>query len=220
MNDLNINKEILDNLSNYFKFNTFVSENSISINDHILYNFNPIFQSFINNKITYYYELCYYNPYELDYIVSNINPQALYHFSYYVLLDDYPHIYDYITSKKFYDLIINYKSNYTNFNTLWNIWLNINPYAEEYLLSHSEIIDYDYLSLNPICFDIISNLDDEEINLNEDLLSANPAIISYKYEEIKEKNKTLNEEIIAELYKPNRIIKYLENCDCIDDYLN
>ena len=44
--------------------------------------------------------------------------------------------------------------------------------------------------------------------------------MSYNYFAIKERNQNINEELIKELYSPERISKYLINNESIDEYLN
>lgn len=206
------------NLKNYYKFKD--CNYNFTINDDILTRYNPIFY---NNSIIEL-EKCIYNPHTIDYAVEN--PYYTNQINYYCMLENYPIIYNYITSKHFYQKIVIYKKKYPELNNYWNMWLNISPYADTILLNDYNIIDFNFLSLNPNCFEIynqIINLDeyDDYIDiLNDDLLSANPIIITYDYETIKENNKDINEELMIELYKPERIMKYLKSNRNLESYLN
>jgi hypothetical protein len=56
--------------------------------------------------------------------------------------------------------------------------------------------------------------------INYDAFSSNPNIFTYNYKKMKLIKKNINEAIIKEMYKPERIQKYLECNYNIDDYLN
>ena len=96
-----------------------------------------------------------------------------------------------------------------------NKMINMNL-TEDLLLSDINMLWLDALSLNPKCFKIFKKYketkyyDSDSDYLNDNVLSANPCIISYNYFTIKEKNKDINKELIKELYNP----------ESIDDYLN
>jgi hypothetical protein len=141
-------------------------------------------------------------------------------------IDELYIIYDYIISKEFYDKVIEYKNQYPECYPLWEMWLNINPYSEDLLLSDINMLWLDVLSLNPKCFKIFEKYketkyyDSDSDYLNDVVLSANPCIMSYNYFAIKERNQNINEELIKELYSPERISNYLINNESIGDYLN
>jgi hypothetical protein len=42
-------------------------------------------------------------------------------------------------------------------------------------------------------------------------LSANPNIFTYEYDKIKENKKEINENLIKEMYKPERVMKWLNS---------
>lgn len=205
-------------MNNYYQIR---NKYKFKINIKILNQYNPIFyNTTIHDKL----EISIYNPYALDWVINH--PNYINQINYYIFLDNYPLIYDYIISKDFYKKLINYKDNYPELINYWNMWLNINPFADKILLANYDMIDFNFLSLNPKCFDIydqIINLEeyDEILDyLNEDLISANPSIITYDYKRIKENNKEINEEILMEVYKPERIHNYLKYHDNLDNYMN
>jgi len=178
-----------------------------NINYNILKKYNPFINVYKNSTINKNFERLQYN--------------------YYDLLEEYPYIFDYITSKQFYKVIIYNKFECNKQDTIWDMLLNINPYSEPILTEHIELVDYDWLSLNPNCFDIYNKIieydNDMEYNyLNDDLLSANPIILTYIYDYIYETNNKINHELITEMYHPKRIKKYLEkhHIDTLDNYLN
>ena len=224
-----MNPNFLLEINNFYKFSSeyinYEDEHTCTINEDLLYSINPAINTFSyqikNNNL----DKCIYNPYTLDYAVEN--PNYCQNPSYYALLGDKLYIiYDYIISKEFYDKVIEYKNQYPECYPLWEMWLNINPYSEDLLLSDINMLWLDVLSLNPKCFKIFEKYketkyyDSDSDYLNDDVLSANPCIMSYNYFAIKERNQNINEELIKELYSPERISKYLINNESIDDYLN
>ncbi len=226
--DYFINKEVFNKFKYYFKFNN-LNNIDIVINPKNLRLYNPIIfkLSYDNtpeniNKLKC--EKTIYNPYQLDWIVNNyIQIRSV---NYEVLLELYPYFYDYIVSKIFYEKVVLYKSKYPKLSVLWNMWININPYAERMLIQNYNMINMDLLSLNPNYYKIytyVISLDEYEYDidyLNDDLLSANPSILTYNYSNIKLQIKLIKEELMQELHKPIRILKYLEHNDNIEEYLN
>lgn len=224
-----MNPNFLLEINNFYKFSSeyknYEDEHGCTINKDLLYSKNPTINTFSYQIKMNNLDKCIYNPYTLDYAVEN--PNYCQRPSYYALLgDNLSIIYDYIISKEFYDKVIKYKNQHPECYPLWEMWLNINPYSEDLLLSDINMLWLDALSLNPKCFKIFKKYketkyyDSDSDYLNDDLLSVNPSIITYNYEIIKEKNKDINEELIKELYKPERIINFLINNESIDDYLN
>jgi hypothetical protein len=224
-----MNPNLLFEIKNFYKFSpkyiNYKDEHNCRINQDLLYSINPAINTFsyqikINNL-----DKCIYNPYTLDYAVEN--PNYCKNPSYYALLNEnLSIIYNYIISKEFYDKVIKYKNQYPECYPLWEMWLNINPYSEDLLLSDINMLWLDVLSLNPKCFKIFEKYketkyyDSDSDYLNDDVLSVNPCITSYNYFAIKERNQDINEELIKELYSPERISKYLINNESIDEYLN
>ncbi len=228
----NIDSVVFEHLNNTFKIRKLNFKCIIEYES--LFKYNPLIVRYSNNTsiINNSFETNLYNPFNLSFIVNYYQSPRLNH---YVLLEFYPYIYDYITSEPFYKLILQFREKYMYLDDLWNMWLNINPYAEHLLLTNiDEIIDLDFLSLNPKCFEIFNSLLSikqkkqtefsdidfaNECYLNDDLLSANPAILTYNYTYIKNKNKILKEELIKELFKPTRIHKFLQFNDDLNNYL-
>ncbi len=225
-----INPYVLYEMNNYYELNM-QNDLDVTINKQILYKYNPVMYKFsykYNNKKLIGASI--YNPYTLEYSVNNPNECEYHNMLYYSILTSYSINYDYITSKKFYDKIIEYKNKHPECDDIWNMWLNINPYSEQLLLNNDELVYFDFLSLNPNCFEIYNKLidlddDDDEFMydypyLNEFFLSANPAIVSYNYFNISYKNQNLKTDLIKEMYKPERIAKFLESNENIEEYLN
>lgn len=220
-----MNTDFLLEIENFYKFSSeyinYKDEYTCTINEDLLYSLNPVINKFsyqINNL-----DECIYNPYTLDYAVKN--PNYCQNLSYYALLGkNLSIIYNYIISKEFYDKVIKYKNQYPECYPLWEMWLNINPYSEDLLLSDINMLWLDMLSLNPKCFKIFKKYKESKYYdsdyLNDDLLSVNPCILNYNYFAIKEQNQDINEELIKELYKPEKVYKYLINNESIDNYLN
>lgn len=108
-----------------------------------------------------------------------------------------------------------------------------------------QITDYDFLLSNPNamyiinkhineldkwekspCWNILSSnpaaiylLEKYQNKINYDNLSANTNIFTYNYNKIKTLKKDINHVIIAEMYRPSRIAKFLETNQNPDEYL-
>ena len=106
------------------------------------------------------------------------------------------------------------------------MWLNINPHSIDLLFD--DILDLDFLSLNPKCFEIFEKYENTEDYdymseyLNDDLLFANPTIMNYNYDNIKERNHNIKDELLKYLYHPDKISKFIGiyGTEQIDEYLN
>lgn len=225
-------------LNNNFRFLK-LNENILkdyTLNENLLFNMNIHINKKNNAKYTNN-DFVKMDDREIIYIPNAIqflenNPHRLENYNninLYTILDTYLDLYDYITSKKFYNILINLKKDNNKINELYWIWISINPYAIDILENNLDKIDWDLLSLNPICIDFYKKIklrfDDEYLEdnfyiLNEDFLSVNPSILTYNYKFIKYIKNNINISIIEELFNPKRISKYLEINDNIDNYLN
>lgn len=231
--NIDINPNLLFEIREFYEYSdecrNYMDNHGCTINEELMYSLNPamLHFSYYNNIKKFHkndLEEYEFNPYTIDdAIQNNINYNFI---DYYMLLSpDFPIIYDYIISKDFYNLIIKYKKLYPAYTELFDIWLNINPYSED-ILFNEDILNLDILSLNPNCFAIFEKYkktgkyNKNRDYLNDEFLSINPYIIKYKYEEIKEKNQYINEELIRKLHRPELILKFLENGNDIEDYLN
>lgn len=97
-------------------------------------------------------------------------------------------------------------------------WENISSYIYENDIRLVKIKNkWNNLSLNPLAMDILKHNQDK---INYDAFSSNPNIFTYNYKKMKLNKKNINKAIIKEMYKPERIQKYLECNFNIDDYLN
>ena len=116
-------------------------------------------------------------------------------------------------------------------------YLSRNPAAIELLQEYPEHIDWDQLSRNPAAIEMLE-AHPERINwvgLSENpaaihLLEAHPerihwwefcatAFSQYDYETIAATNGTINEAIIAEMFKPERLLKWMAHGGMPEDYL-
>lgn len=236
--DINVNPNLLLEIRTFYEysgeFKEYINNHGCELNEKILYSVNPTMNMFsygydLNKlkKLNLIYDYSnIYDPHNLDYAIQN--PNDCNYIDYEDFLEIYiSGIYDFIISKEFYDIIIEYKYNYPECDKLWNMWLNINSYSID-LLFNDDILDFDFISLNPKCFEIFekykntNNYDNKYDYLNNDLLFANPSIMNYNYDNIIEKNKKIKEELIMKLYHPDKISKFINinGIENIDDYLN
>lgn len=98
-----------------------------------------------------------------------------------------------------------------------------NPNAMYIINKHINELDkweksplWNILSTNP---EAIYLLEKYQNKINYDNLSANTNIFTYNYNKIKTLKKDINHAIIAEMYKPSRIAKFLETNQNLDAYL-
>lgn len=101
----------------------------------------------------------------------------------------------------------------------WKI-LSSNLNAIELLESHPERIDWDELISNPGAGHLLQN---GPVVWQDDLkamrLWSNPAIFTYDYQRLKQFKSGLHERLIAHLYHPSRIAKFLKTHADVDEYL-
>lgn len=233
--DINVNPNLLLEIRSFYEysndFKCYLDEHDCIINEEVLFSKNPIMNIFsygfkFNNLKKNNLDYCIYNPYIIDYIIDNPD-ECEYIFCEDILDINISNIYDYIISKEFYDIIIEYKYLYSKCNRLWNMWLNINPHSID-LLFTDNILDLNFVSLNPKCFEIFEkyknteNYDEMCDYLNIYILSANPSIMNYNYDNIKERTHNIKDKLLKNLYHPNKISKFINihGIEKIDEYLN
>jgi len=226
--------------------------NNTNLNYILVVNYNKFISHYILNK--HESELIQksfqskdniiYNPFNLNYwIKTHLNNNYIkFDFNLFKLFNNYNRYYDYIISKRFYNVLkyiirndlnkLQSNQNNKQLCIMIKCWININPYFKYFLINSLDNINFQFLSLNPKCFSIYSELykkfkfDKTNTNnqLDTDFLSANPCIFTYNYNTIKQHYQKLHDELISELYHPQRIEKYLikynYNLESLDDYLN
>lgn len=99
---------------------------------------------------------------------------------------------------------------------------NSTDIIKEYLynLKSIEAIELQYLCENVNMIDVIEHNLDRMSNNEINIIINNPNIFTYQYEKIKYIKESINKEIIEEMYKPERISRFLEKNENIDLYLN
>ena len=96
-------------------------------------------------------------------------------------------------------------------------WANLshNKNAIHLLEKHDySELDWEYLSLNPNAIHI---LEQNQHKIDWSSVSTNPSIFVYDYEEMKQNNRELKEELIQAAWHPSRIVKWLEQGVELDD---
>jgi len=88
-------------------------------------------------------------------------------------------------------------------------WLSFNPNAMDLLQANPDKIDWEVLSSNtsPNAIDLLRANPDK---IDWDEFSANPAIFELDYQKMKESKREINQAIIAEVWHPNRIARWIE----------
>lgn len=98
-------------------------------------------------------------------------------------------------------------------------YLSMNPNAIHLLEKNVDRINWHNLSQNVNGLELIK-ANKHEKDIYWPFVRRNPNIFTYDYERIKWKNAQLHEDLMKELYKPERIAKFLQNGHDIEDLYN
>jgi hypothetical protein len=88
------------------------------------------------------------------------------------------------------------------------VWLSKIPNAIHLLEQNQDKIDWESLSKNP---NAIHLLEQNQGKIKWSYLSLNPNIFIYDYKKIKERKQSIHDELMENLFHPDRIAKFLKD---------